>query len=114
MATEVVHKVVKLEEQTNNLPPYRWYGQCLCGFASRMATEDLVQSQLNAHLTNHGVVASVLHTAPTPAGTTDTGKPTGTWTPLGAKTGKTEVPVATDVQAGKGPLGGLTPLGGSK
>ena len=102
MAEEVVHEVVKLEEQSGNLPPYIWYGQCSCGFATRMATEALVQSQLNAHLANHGVVASVLHSAPEPVVNTATGKSTGTWTPLGAK---------KEPEAEKGPLGGFVPLG---
>lgn len=87
MAEKVEHKVVKLEQQTNNLPPYVWYGQCSCGFATRMATEALAQSQLNAHLTNHGIVASDLHSAPVVSvvGDTTTTKPTGTWKPLGSK-----------------------------
>lgn len=81
------HGVSKLEEQGNNLPPYRWYGECLCGFATRQATEALVESQLNAHLAIYGIVAPVHVAAPPVPAASDSGKPKGTWVPLGAKKG---------------------------
>lgn len=110
MAPEITHVLGKVVEQTNNLPPYRWYGTCSCGFATRQATQALVESQLDAHLTSHGVVPSALHSNAPVGNTGDaTGKITGTWTPLGAKTSK---PAETTTEQPKGPLGGLTPLGG--
>lgn len=85
MAPVITHKQTKLVKQPNNLPPYVWYGECACGFATRMATEELAKSQLDAHLTAHGVVPSVLGSVPASTATDDSGKTKGSWVPLGAK-----------------------------
>jgi len=48
------HGLVKIEEQTGNLPQYKWYVECECGFQARLPHEANVKSQFDAHLTYHG------------------------------------------------------------
>jgi hypothetical protein len=51
----ITHFVKSIKELVGNLPAYKWYGECSCGFQTRMPTEQNVHSQLAAHLATHGV-----------------------------------------------------------
>lgn len=48
------HSLVKYEEQPTNTPQFRYCVECSCGFASKLATEEAVKSQFDAHLRAHG------------------------------------------------------------
>lgn len=55
MAT--VHKLVKIEEQTQNRQGLQWYIECSCGFQARVGTEQAAKSQYDNHLMYHGCEA---------------------------------------------------------
>lgn len=48
------HKLVKIEEQTQNRADLRWYVECSCGFQGRTGTEVAAKSQYDNHLMYHG------------------------------------------------------------
>jgi len=93
-----VHKLNKFEEQPGNLPQYRWYVECSCGFQARLATEQAAKSQYDNHLMYHGVTpyfsnlvnvveeekSQVKGQESKENGLKQLGTPAGSWKPVGA------------------------------
>lgn len=50
------HKLNKILNLTGNIAKYAWFASCICGFETRMPTEETAMNQLTAHLQYHGVV----------------------------------------------------------
>ena len=49
-----VHNLVKSEEQPGNLPNYRYYVECSCGWQARSERKEVAESQHANHQQYHG------------------------------------------------------------
>lgn len=67
-----------------NLPQFKHYAECACGFQTRQGTEAAAKSQLDNHRTAHGFETFFEKLAPTVAGEKQE-TPKAEWKPVGAK-----------------------------